>query len=122
MMGFAVVPHIQGVTKPIKRILGFDLKVAQNSFMTWGNIFGKPKDRIAKEQTKDAIYSIPWNDCNQKYIGQTKRQFRARLKGKLGFVKARMCNLITRLRGKIPKLSPWIRGVTIKNVVWKLGI
>ena len=28
----------------------------------------------------DAIYSIPWNDCDNKYIGQTKRQFGTRLK------------------------------------------
>ena len=45
-----------------------------------GHIFAKPKDRIAKEQRKDAIYFIPCNDCNQEYIGQTKRQFGTRLK------------------------------------------
>ena len=32
-----------------------------------------------------------------------------------------MCNLITRMRGKIPKLLPPIR-ITIKDVVWRLGI
>ena len=35
---------------------------------------------MPKEQKSDAIYSIPCNDCNQEYIGQTKRQFVTRLK------------------------------------------
>ena len=29
------------------------------------SIFAKPNDRIAKEQRKDTIYSIPWSDCDQ---------------------------------------------------------
>ena len=31
-------------------------------------------------QRTDAIYSIPCNDCDNEYIGQTKRQFGTRLK------------------------------------------
>ena len=37
-------------------------------------------DPVPKEQKSGAIYSIPCNDCNQEYIGQTKRQFGTRLK------------------------------------------
>ena len=37
-------------------------------------------DLVPKEQKSGAIYSIPRNDCNQEYIGQTKRQFGTRLK------------------------------------------
>ena len=40
----------------------------------------KPKDPVTKEQWTDAIYSIPRNDCDNEYIGQTKRQFGTRLK------------------------------------------
>ena len=29
---------------------------------------------------KNGLYSIPYIDCNQEFIGQTKRQFRTRLK------------------------------------------
>ena len=62
--GFAVIPYIQGVTEPIKRILNsHNVKVAQKPF-----------------QRTDAIYSIPCNDCDNEYIGQTKRQFGTRLK------------------------------------------
>ena len=49
--GFAVIPYIQGVTEPIKRILNsHNVKVAQKSFQTLGHIFAKPKDPVTKEQ------------------------------------------------------------------------
>ena len=64
--GFAVIPYIQGVTEPIKRILNsHNVKVASKN-RTLGHIF--------------AIYSIPCNDCDNEYIGQTKRQFGTRFK------------------------------------------
>ena len=79
--GFAVIPYIQSVTEPIKRILNsHNVKVAQKPFQTLGHIFAKPKDPVTKEQRTDAIYSIPCNDCDNEYIGQTKRQFGTRLK------------------------------------------
>ena len=58
--GFAVIPYIQGVTEPIKRILNsHTVKVAQKPFhLTLGHIFAKPKDPVTKEQRTDAIYSI----------------------------------------------------------------
>ena len=64
----------------------------------------KPIDHIAKEQGKEAIYSILCNDCDQEYVDQTKLQFEMRLKeyqktaffskkGKIFFhVKARLPN------------------------------
>ena len=79
--GFAVILYIQGVTEPIKRILnGHNVKVAQKPFQTLGHIFAKPKNPVTKEHGTDAIYSIPCNDCDNEYIGQTKRQFGTRLK------------------------------------------
>ena len=63
--GFAVIPYIQGVTEPIKRILNsHNVKVAQKLFQTLGHIFAKPKDPVTKEQRTDAIYSIPCDDCD----------------------------------------------------------
>ena len=79
--GFAVIPYIQGVTEPIKRIFNsHNVKVAQKPFQTLGHIFAKPKDPVTKEQRTDSIYSIPCNDFDHEYIGQTKRQFGTRLK------------------------------------------
>ena len=81
MMGFAFLPYIHGVTEPINRILcSHNVKVAQKPFLTLNHVFEKPMDLVPKEQKSDALYSIPSNDCNQEYIGQTKRQFRTRLK------------------------------------------
>ena len=40
----------------------------------------QPKDPVTKEQRTDAIYSIPCNDCDSEYIGQTKHQFGTQLK------------------------------------------
>ena len=54
--GFAVIPYIQGVTEPIKRILNsHNVKVSQKPFQTLGHIFARPKDPVTKEQRTDAI-------------------------------------------------------------------
>ena len=88
-------------------------------------------DPVSKEQNSDAIYSIPCNDCNQEYIGQTKRQFGTRLKEHQkadislskkdnSALSEQSSKQVTRLRGITLKLSQPIDD-TIKYVVWKLG-
>ena len=57
-----------------------NVKVAQKPFQTLGHIFATVKDPVTKEQQTDAIYSIPSNDCDHEYIGQTKLRFGTRLK------------------------------------------
>ena len=42
--------------------------------------FAKPKDRVPTDQETHAVYSIPCGDCEEVYLGQTKRQFCTRLK------------------------------------------
>ena len=85
-----------------------------------------------KEQRTDAIYSISCNDCDNEYIGQTKRQFGTRLKEHqkaVFFCKKENSTLSKHtcltnhriLGGIILKLSPLI-GVTTSAFVWKLGI
>ena len=44
------------------------------------NNFAKPKDPIPTNQKTHAVYSIPCNDCEKEYLGQSKRQFGTRLK------------------------------------------
>ena len=79
--GFAIVPYIQGVTEPIKRILSnCNVKVALKPYLTLGHIFGKPNDPVETNQKTHAIYSIPCGDCDKEYLGQSKRQFGTRLK------------------------------------------
>ena len=75
--------------------------------------------------------SIPCNNCDNEYIGQTKRQFGTRLKEHQKAVffckkensalSEHTCLLTIQLGGIILKLSPLI-GVTTSAFVWKLGI
>ena len=71
--GFAVIPYIQGVTKPQRFC-------CSKTFSDLRAFFAKLKDPIKNEQLTDASYSIPCNGCDHEYIGQTKRQFDTRLK------------------------------------------
>ena len=74
--GFAIVPYIQGIAEPIRRVLNnCGIKVALKPFQTLGHIFAKPKDRVPTDQKTHAVYSIPCGDCEKVYLGQTKRQF-----------------------------------------------
>ena len=132
MMGFAVVPYIHGVTEPIERILcSYNVKVAQKPFLTLNHIFAKPKDPVPKEQKSDAIYSIPCNDCNQEYIGQTKRQFRTRLRAehqKAVSLSKKDNSALSEHACQTNHTIAWDNStiittidVTIKDIVWKLG-
>ena len=56
------------------------VEVALKPFQALGHIFAKPKDPVTKEQRTDAIYSIPCNECDNEYLGQTKCQFGTRFK------------------------------------------
>ena len=79
--GFAIVPYIQGIAEPIRRVLNnCGIKVALKPFQTLGHIFAKPKDRVPTDRKTHAVYYIPCGDCEKVYLGQTKRQFCTRLK------------------------------------------
>ena len=72
--GFAVIPYIQGVTEPIKRILNsHNVKVAQNTFRLWGIFL--PNLRILSRKNNELTLFILFLA-----IGQTKRQFGTYLK------------------------------------------
>ena len=69
------------IAEPIRRVLdNCGIKVALKPFQTLGHIFAKPKDRVPTDQKTHAVYSIPCGDCEEVYLGQTKRQFCTRLK------------------------------------------
>ena len=59
--GFAVIPYIQGITEPIKRILNsHNVKVAQKPFQTLEHIFAKPKDPERTTNRRYLFYSLQW--------------------------------------------------------------
>ena len=53
---------------------------------SWAKAFSDVKHPVLREQRTDTIYSILCNDCDHKYIGQTKRQSGTRLKKASGGV------------------------------------
>jgi hypothetical protein len=78
---YAIVPYIQGVTEPIKRILSnCNIKVALKPYLTLGHIFAKPKDSVKTNQKTHAVYSISCGDCEKEYLAQSKHQFGTRQK------------------------------------------
>ena len=78
---FAIVPCIQGIAEPIRRILNnCSIKFALKPFPTLGHTFAKPNDRIPTDRKTHAVYSTPCGDCEKVYLGQTKHQFCTRLK------------------------------------------
>ena len=78
---FCVLPYVQGTTEPIKRIVNnYNVDVTLKPHQTIDNLFPKPKDPVPKDQVCGVIYSIPCKDCNQLYIGETKRKFITRLR------------------------------------------
>ena len=65
MKSFAIVPYIQGIAEPIRRVLNdCSIKVSLKTCRTLGHIFAKPKDRVPTVRKTHAVY-----------LGETKRQF-----------------------------------------------
>jgi hypothetical protein len=57
--GNAIVPYIQGVTEPIKRILSnCNIKVVLKPYLTLGHIFAKPKDPVKKQIRELMLYIL----------------------------------------------------------------
>ena len=57
--GFALVPYIQRVAEPTRRVLNnCGIKVALKPFQTLGHIFAKPKDRVATKPKTHFVYHV----------------------------------------------------------------
>jgi hypothetical protein len=81
--GYAIVPYIQGVTEPIKRILSIIviLRLPLKPYLTLGHIFAKPKV-LLKQIRKLMLYILYpavtarksiWASLNASLLGQSKR-------------------------------------------------
>ena len=55
-------------------------KVPLKPYLTLGHIFTKPKEPVQRDQKTDVVYSIPCSECEKEFMGESKRQFRTRLK------------------------------------------
>lgn len=78
-VGFATIPYVKGFSEKIKRILeDVDIKVAFKPQNKIGQTLSTVKDQIDPKRRKGVVYSIPCKDCNEVYIGETKRSFTTR--------------------------------------------
>ena len=66
--GFAIVPYIQGIAEPIRRVLNnCGIKVALKPFQTLEHIFSKPKDAFRLIR-KHMLYTLYHAVIARKYI------------------------------------------------------
>lgn len=80
-IGFATMPYVQGVTERIQRVLGqYNIKSCVRPLRTLKQILSRPKDTISKEKQTGVVYSIPCDECNAVYVGETGRSLATRLK------------------------------------------
>ncbi|KAI4466555.1 giy-yig endonuclease superfamily [Holotrichia oblita] len=74
------LPYAPFITKGLSKIFKeLDLRIVYSSGTSLRNLIGNPKDKIQPLE-KSGIYEINCKDCNQKYIGQTRRAVSTRFK------------------------------------------
>jgi hypothetical protein len=74
-----VIPYVKGVSEQMRRVLkGYGLKVYFKPTNTLRQILVRPKDKVLKERVTCPVYQIKCEDCEDSYIGETGRSFKAR--------------------------------------------
>ena len=75
------LPHINGITDALQRILQKqNIRVTTKSLRTLQRIFPTPKHQVPPEQRINVVYNIPCSDCSWSYVGETGRSFGTRKK------------------------------------------
>jgi len=75
----AIVLYYPGLTEKLKCFLScHNIKTVTKPCNTIGNMLSKHKDVLDPNRRQGAIYQIPCKDCNDCYIGETKRSFEIR--------------------------------------------
>ena len=83
-----VVPHVQNLTEPIKRVLQqVGVGVAIKPVCVLSNIFCKPKDKVFDKEKSGLVYQISCRDCDAVYIGETGRSLETRKREHINAVK-----------------------------------
>ena len=105
-------------------------KFKYSSWLVWCDVINRVRSIIALTACIDNCLQFLCNDCDNEYIGQTKRQFGTRLKEHqeaVFFFKKEnpglseyTCLLTTQLNGISLKLSPLI-GVTTSAIDWHIN-
>ena len=68
------IPYIHGLSQSICRVLShLDIRVAFCPFRTLRQELVHLKDPVPELRRKGVVYTIPYDQCPQRYIGQTRR-------------------------------------------------
>lgn len=87
------IPFIKNVSENVNRTLRkFDLNIVYTIPKKLNRLIKKGKDEIDKMHKTDLVYMINCNDCDAKYIGQTKRQLITRIKEHSSNIKKHISN------------------------------
>ena len=72
------IPYVQGVTEKVARILRkHRVSAAMKPHTTLRQLLVSPKD---KTDPKEGVYTIDCQNCELKYVGETKRKLKVRVK------------------------------------------
>ena len=86
--GIVVLPYVPKLSKKLKLILlRHGIRTVFKSPQKLGGLLNSFKDAIEPEYRQGAIYKINCSDCDQCYIGETKRWFETRKKEPMKEVK-----------------------------------
>ncbi|KAJ8944183.1 hypothetical protein NQ318_016163, partial [Aromia moschata] len=84
---FASLPYEPKFTRRLDKIFkNININLVYNSKNKLQTLLGNPKDKINNNE-KSGIYEISCKDCDQKYIGQTKRSILTRFKEHMAHLK-----------------------------------
>ncbi|KAJ8951751.1 hypothetical protein NQ318_012602, partial [Aromia moschata] len=84
---FASLPYEPKFTRGLYKIFKIiNINLVYNSKNKLQTLLGNPKDKIDNNE-KSGIYEISCKDCDQKYIGQTKRSILTRFKEHMAHLK-----------------------------------
>lgn len=76
------LPYIKNLTTQIIKVFKEEkatLRIAKKTVLTVNSLFTKLKDKTPINLQNNVVYKIPCNNCQQIYIGQTKRNLQSRL-------------------------------------------
>ena len=77
---YYTLPYINGISETLSRMFQkHDIKIAHKPTTTLKNQLFKPKKLKSDLERRNVIYQIDCSNCQQKYIGQTRKQLSTRV-------------------------------------------
>ena len=85
---FVSAPYIKGASERISRVLKpFDIKLAHKPRNTLRKQLCHIKDKVVPLDVSGCVYKVNCSDCDQVYIGETKKNVKDRIKEHQGNVR-----------------------------------